>query len=79
MIKYYRVVNVVNFKIGNLKLVQNLNFYLSYLISGFANGGSWKLERITELNAREKRSILIRNMSTYNELFSRQEHLKTNP
>ncbi|MDD4239459.1 MAG: hypothetical protein PHT62_13030 [Desulfotomaculaceae bacterium] len=71
---------MMNFKIGNLKLVSNLNFYLGYLVSGFVNGGSWKLERITELTTKEKRRILIRSMSTYDELFSRQEqHLNTNP
>ena len=70
---------MVNFKISDLKLVSNLNFFLGYLVSGFVNGGTWKLERITELTAKEKRSIIIRNMSTYDELFSRQEqHLHTN-
>jgi hypothetical protein len=70
---------MVNFKFSDLKLVRNLNFYLGYLVSGFANGGTWKLERITELTTKEKRRIIIRNMSTYNELFSRQEqHLNTN-
>lgn len=71
---------MVNFNIRNFRLINNLHFYLGYLISGFMNGGSWKLERITELTTREKRSILIRNMSTYEELFARQkQHLNTNP
>ncbi|TEB04171.1 hypothetical protein Psch_03896 [Pelotomaculum schinkii] len=71
---------MVIFRIGNLKLVNKLHFYLGYLVSGFVNGGSWKLERITELTAKEKRRILIRNMSTYEELFSRQEQrLNANP
>lgn len=70
---------MVNFNFNNLKFVNNLNFYLGYLVSAFINGGSWKLERITELTAKEKRRILIRNMSTYEELFSRREQpLNTN-
>lgn len=69
---------MLNFKSG--KLVNKIHFYLGFLISGFVNGGSWKLERITELTTREKRSILIRNKSTYEELLSWQErHLNTNP
>lgn len=69
---------MVIFRIGSL--VNKLHFYLSYLVSGFVNGGSWKLERITELTAKEKRRIVIRNMSTYEELFLRQEQrLNTNP
>jgi hypothetical protein len=71
---------VVNLYIKCLSLLNNLRFYLGFLVSGFVNGGSWKLERITELTNREKRRILIRSMSSYEELFSRQDrHLKTTP
>lgn len=53
-----------------LRLIDKIKFYYSYMCSGFANGGSWKLNRITELNCMETRRILVRNMSTYEELFS---------
>lgn len=56
-----------------LKLIDNIKFYFGYLVSGFSNGGSWKLNRITELNSVETRRILVRNMSTYEELFTRRE------
>lgn len=70
---------MVNFKFSDLKPVNKLNFYLGFLVSAFVNGASWKLERITELTTQEKRRIIIRNMSTYDELFSRQEkHLNAN-
>jgi hypothetical protein len=55
------------------KFLNNLKFFVNYMISGFANGGSWKLDRIVELDNRETRKIMIRHMSTYEELFSWQE------
>lgn len=55
------------------KFIDKIKFTYNYLRSGFANGGSWKLNRITELNSVETRRILIRNMSTYEELFSHRE------
>jgi len=71
---------MVNINIGNLKLVRNLQYYFNSLVSGIVNGGSWKIERITELNTREKRRIVIRSMSAYEELFARQEqNLKYTP
>lgn len=57
------------------KLIENIKFYYNYLVSGFSNGGSWKLNRITELNSRETRKILVRNMSTYEELFSQRDRV----
>ena len=59
-----------------LKIIDNLKFYYGYLISGFVNGGSWKLNRIIELNSVETRKILIRNMSTYEELFAHREKVQ---
>jgi len=61
---------MVNF---SRKLLEKVNFYRGYLLSGFVNGGSWKLDRITELTAKETRRIIVRNMSTYDEIFSKQE------
>ncbi|MCL6634869.1 MAG: hypothetical protein K6T29_03750 [Peptococcaceae bacterium] len=58
------------------RLVDNIKFYFRYLASGFASGGSWKLNRITRLDSREIRKILVRNMSTYEELFSHREKLQ---
>lgn len=57
------------------KFIDQIKFYYNYLVSGFSNGGSWKLDRITELNSVETRRILIRNMSTYEELFNRKERV----
>jgi len=59
---------VINMAI--FKFIENIKFYFGYIVSGFANGGSWKLNRITELSARETRRILVRNRSTFEELFS---------
>lgn len=56
-------------------LLDKIKFYFGYVVSGFANGGSWKLNRITELNSVETRKILVRNMSTYEELFSHRERV----
>lgn len=58
-----------------IKFMDKIKFYYNYLLSGFANGGSWKLDRITELSSAETRRILIRNMSTYEELFSRKDRM----
>jgi len=55
------------------KFFESVRFYFIYLVSGFSNGGSWKLNRITELNSRETRRILVRNMSTYEELFAHRD------
>ena len=68
MLKYAGAIKVFLFK-----FIEKIKFYFHYMISGFANGGSWKLDRITELNTRETRKILIRNMSTYEELFAHRE------
>lgn len=57
------------------RLTGKIKFYCSYIVKGFANGGSWKIDRITELNAHEIRKIMVRNSSTYEELFSRNERL----
>ncbi len=57
------------------KLVDNISFYVRFAISGFATGGSWKIDRITELHSSETRKILIRNMSTYEELFMYREKI----
>lgn len=70
MLEYYRVVYVIFFK-----LFDNIKFYCSYIISGFANGGSWKIERLTELNSMEIRKIMVRNKSTYDELFGYQQRI----
>lgn len=58
-----------------LKFIDKIVFYYNYMLSGFANGGSWKLDRITELSSTETRRILVRNMSTYEELFSQKERV----
>lgn len=57
------------------KVIEKLKFYYQYLLSGFANGGSWKLDRVTELTCAETRRILVRNMSTYEELFSSRDRM----
>jgi hypothetical protein len=57
------------------KLVESIKFYYGFIISGFANGGSWKIEKITELNSLEIRKILVRNKSTYDEIFGYRERL----
>ncbi len=54
---------------GLLKFYGRIKFYYNYIISGFSNGGSWKIENVTELSCRETRKIIVRNMSTYEELF----------
>ena len=60
-------------QLANLKIFNTLRFYYNYIVSGFANGGSWKLDRIVELDNRETRKIIVRQMSTYEELFARRE------
>jgi hypothetical protein len=55
------------------KWLDGISFFCNYIVSGFLNGGSWKIDRITELNSNETRKILIRNMSTYEELFTRRQ------
>ncbi len=55
------------------KWLDGISFFYNYIVSGFSNGGSWKIDRITELNSNETRKILIRNMSTYEELFTRRQ------
>jgi hypothetical protein len=57
------------------KLVETIKFYYGFIISGFANGGSWKIEKITELNSMEIRKILVRNKSTYDEIFGCRQRL----
>lgn len=57
------------------KLIDNLKFYYNYLVSGFSSGGSWKVNRVTELTSAETRRIMIRNMSTYEELFHSRERV----
>lgn len=57
------------------KFVDKIKFYVGFMVAGFTNGGSWKLNRITELNAHEIRKIMVRNMSTYEELFSSRDRL----
>ena len=57
------------------KLVESIKFYYDFIISGFSNGGSWKIEKVTELNSVEIRKILVRNKSTYDELFRCRERL----
>ncbi|MFA4886358.1 MAG: hypothetical protein WC601_11405 [Desulfotomaculaceae bacterium] len=52
------------------KWLDGISFFCNYIISGFSTGGSWKIDRVTELNSAETRKILIRNMSTYEELFT---------
>jgi hypothetical protein len=51
------------------KFFDKIKFYYSYIISGFSNGGSWKIEKITELNSMETRKIMVRNRATYEEIF----------
>jgi len=58
-----------------IKLLDTVKFYFHFIISGFTNGGSWKLNRITELNNVETRKILIRNMSTYRELLAQHKRV----
>lgn len=60
-------------QLTSLKFFNSLKFYYSFIVSGFANGGGWKLDRIVELDNRETRKIIIRHMSTYEELFARRE------
>ncbi|NLI11464.1 hypothetical protein [Pelotomaculum propionicicum] len=60
-----------------VKWLEGVRFYYNYIVSGFSNGGSWKLNRITELNSVETRKILIRNMSTYEEIFIRQHRVSS--
>lgn len=55
------------------KFIEKIKFHIKYLVSGFSSGGSWKLNRITEMNSREIRKIVVRNTSTYEELFSYRE------
>jgi hypothetical protein len=55
------------------KLYDGLKFYYAFIISGFSNGGSWKIEKITELNSLETRKIQVRNKSTYEEIFGYKE------
>lgn len=57
------------------KWLDGISFYYNYIVSGFSNGGSWKIDRVTELNSAETRKILIRNMSTYEELFACQQRI----
>lgn len=57
------------------KLLDNIKFYYSYIVSGFSNGGSWKIEKITELNSMETRKIMVRNRSTYEEIFGYQQRI----
>jgi len=57
------------------KWLDGISFFYNYIVSGFSNGGSWKIDRITELNSAETRKILIRNMSTYEELFTCQQRV----
>lgn len=57
------------------KLIDSIKFYYGYIISGFANGGSWKIEKITELNSLETRKIMVRNRSTYEEIFGYQQNV----
>lgn len=58
-----------------LKLLDGIRFYYSYIISGFTNGGSWKIEKITELDSMEIRKIMVRNRSTYEEIFGYQQNV----
>ncbi|OPZ75028.1 MAG: hypothetical protein BWY80_00332 [Firmicutes bacterium ADurb.Bin456] len=60
----------------NLKFFNGIKFYYNFLVSWFVNGGSWKLDRIVELDNRETRKIVIRHMSAYEELFGRQERVQ---
>jgi hypothetical protein len=55
------------------KFVESIKFYYGFIISGFSNGGSWKIEIITELNSLEIRKIMVRNKSTYEEIFGYRE------
>lgn len=55
--------------------LDGLRFFYNYIVSGFSSGGSWKINRITELQSVETRKILIRNMSTYEELFICQQRV----
>lgn len=57
------------------KFLDNIKFYCSYIISGFSNGGSWKIEKITELNSMETRKIVVRNRSTYEEIFGYRQRI----
>jgi hypothetical protein len=57
------------------KLVESIKFYYGFIISGFSNGGSWKIEKVTELSSLEIRKILVRNKSTYDEIFGCRERL----
>ena len=36
-------------QLTNLKFFNSLKFYYNFIVSGFANGGSWKPDRIVEL------------------------------
>jgi len=55
------------------KFWESVVFYFRYMARGFANGGSWKISRITSLEAPEIRKIMVRNFSTYEDLFFQQE------
>jgi len=68
------VVAVVKFDINNSKLINNLRFYRNFLVTRFVNGSSWKIDRITELSTHEKRKIVLRSKSAYEELFGQPEH-----
>ena len=70
MLEYYRVIYVSIFK-----LFDNIRFYCNYIISGFSNGGSRKINTVTELNSVEIRKIMVRNKSTYDELFGYQQRI----
>jgi len=61
--------------VGLFKLIGRIKFYYHYIISGFSNGGSWKIENVTELTCRETRKIIVRNMSTYEEIFGYQQRI----
>ncbi len=56
-----------------LKLWESIVFYFRYMACGFVNGGSWKINRITSLECPEIRRILVRNASTYEDLFYQHE------
>jgi len=65
---------MVKLDINNSKLINSLRFYRNFLLSWFVNGGSWKLDRITELSVHEKRKIVIRSKEAYEELFAQSKH-----
>ncbi len=57
------------------KLLDSIKFYYGYIISGFSSGGSWKIEKVTELSSMETRKIMVRNRSTYEEIFGYQQRI----